>query len=403
MASLNDDSVNLADLLDASLALKGEQAIAVVITSLIRSAREKLRMEVGFVSQLVSGMRVFRYVDAAMSVSVIHPGDANFLEESFCQRVIDGRLPQLMPDARAHPAASKLKATQEMPVGAHISVPVTLSDGSVFGTFCLFSRYAIPGLNHRSLAMVRIFADIIAELVDKASNSDPQSVHLRREITGLFAEKALTFEPQAILDLNTRKVLGYELKPVLNHCGGSLCCAELMIREADRLGLSSMTGVVLMESMSAEIARLESSAYFVINITPAMLLKFDFTEWLSPEVSRRVVLEFSEHDQISGYLEINQRLQELRDAGMRVSVDGAGAGYASLRHILQLRPEFIKLDSSLIRGVSENRDQQALVEAVLLFARSQGCELLAEGIDDNRDLEYLIHAGLSTGQGPYFS
>jgi EAL domain-containing protein (putative c-di-GMP-specific phosphodiesterase class I) len=176
-----------------------------------------------------------------------------------------------------------------------------------------------------------------------------------------------------------------------------------MIREADRLGLSSMTGVVLMESMSAEIARLESSAYFVINITPAMLLKFDFTEWLSPEVSRRVVLEFSEHDQISGYLEINQRLQELRDAGMRVSVDGAGAGYASLRHILQLRPEFIKLDSSLIRGVSENRDQQALVEAVLLFARSQGCELLAEGIDDNRDLEYLIHAGLSTGQGPYFS
>ena len=98
--------------------------------------------------------------------------------KSYCQRVVDGRLPELINDATQLPAALELPVTRELPVGAHLSVPIRFSDGGVYGTFCCFSTRPDGSLNERDLNTLRLFAAFAGRLLEtqaKASRAAPAS------------------------------------------------------------------------------------------------------------------------------------------------------------------------------------------------------------------------------------
>jgi len=86
----------------------------------------------------------------------------------------------------------------------------------------------------------------------------------------------------------------------------------------------------------------------------------------------------------------------------QLAVDDAGAGYAGLRHILELKPQFVKLDISLVRNVDADRARQAMVAGMAYFASHSNCELIAEGIETAEELTELIRLGVSLGQGYLF-
>lgn len=134
------------------------------ITDVLLMLRRQLRMDVVFVSEFIDGERVFRFVHGGAALG-LQAGDAAPLEESYCQRVVQGRMPELVPDAR------ELVARGELPdaaieVGAHLSTPVVLSDGSVYGTVCCFSQSAQPDLQAGALACLRQCARLVARKVD---------------------------------------------------------------------------------------------------------------------------------------------------------------------------------------------------------------------------------------------
>ena len=398
MALCNEAFGQLADTLNDSSSLDSGQTLTTVITSLIRSVRERLRMEVGFVSHFAGGQRVFLYVDAQAGAPWLEPGSSDPLEESYCQRIVDGRLPQLMTDSRDNPEARTLAATFAIPVGAHISVPVRLMNGQVYGTFCLFSRYAQPGLNHRSLALVRVFADVIAALVDDAEAAGSPLRRRRQEVSQLLEKRGFTFIQRPVKNLLTDTVAAYELVAQLD---GS--CAEAMhlIRESDQLGLSAMYGVCLAEAALKALRQLPDQAQLALNVTPDLLQRFDLLNWFAPEDSHRLVLQISERDPVDDYENMNLLLHTIKACGFRIAVDDAGAGYASMRHILQFRPDFIKLDASLIRNIHARRDQQAMVSALQIFARNQGCMLVAGGVDSVDEYQYLVSIGMTFVEGQY--
>lgn len=137
------------------------------LSALLRKVREQLRMDVVFVSQFIGGRRVFRFVDRAPGEpDAVKPGGSDPLEESYCQRVADGRLPSVVRDARQHPESAQLPATHAMGVGAHLSVPVVLRDGSVYGTLCCFSHEAMNWLAERDADTMRSIANLIARRID---------------------------------------------------------------------------------------------------------------------------------------------------------------------------------------------------------------------------------------------
>ena len=134
------------------------------ITDVLKMLRKQLKMDVVFVSEFVEGERVFRFVQGGSPLG-IHVGDAAPLEQSYCQRVVEGRMPELVTDAVPIVRRGDLPETG-ISVGAHISTPVVLPDGRVYGTVCCFSTSAQPDLQQSALACLRQCARLVARKVD---------------------------------------------------------------------------------------------------------------------------------------------------------------------------------------------------------------------------------------------
>jgi EAL domain-containing protein (putative c-di-GMP-specific phosphodiesterase class I) len=111
------------------------------------------------------------------------------------------------------------------------------------------------------------------------------------------------------------------------------------------------------------------------------------------------VIEITEHARVDNYDELTYALDNLRAHGARIAVDDAGAGYASLQHILRLRPEIIKLDLTITRNVDSDPIRRALTAALVGFAREIGASIVAEGIETADEVNTLKHLGVPSGQG----
>ena len=109
------------------------------VSQVLRLLRERLGMDVAFVSQIADGRRTFRAVDCAPDFTPVQVGMSDPVEESWCQRVVEGRLPERMEDAVSY-VRSGQAPDPGIPIGTHLSTPVRLSDGTVYGTLCCFSR-----------------------------------------------------------------------------------------------------------------------------------------------------------------------------------------------------------------------------------------------------------------------
>jgi EAL domain-containing protein (putative c-di-GMP-specific phosphodiesterase class I) len=111
------------------------------------------------------------------------------------------------------------------------------------------------------------------------------------------------------------------------------------------------------------------------------------------------VVELTEHQSITPSRLLAHRLETLRGAGVRIAVDDAGSGYAGLERILHLRPEVLKLDRVLVQGVAQHAGRRAMCEAMVQFTRRTGAALVAEGVEEEPDLEVLRRLGVDFAQG----
>ncbi|NEX60041.1 sensor domain-containing protein [Noviherbaspirillum galbum] len=148
-----------------------ELDLAAFMQESLRSIRQHLGMEVAFVSRFINGKRVFMSIDAQNGVAPIVVGGSDPLEDSYCARVVDGRLPQLIPDAFENTEAMSLPATQLVPVRAHLSVPIRLNNGEIYGTYCCFSSTADQSLNERDLGVMNVFADMLARQIERQAEN----------------------------------------------------------------------------------------------------------------------------------------------------------------------------------------------------------------------------------------
>jgi EAL domain-containing protein (putative c-di-GMP-specific phosphodiesterase class I) len=172
--------------------------------------------------------------------------------------------------------------------------------------------------------------------------------------------------------------------------------------EAERVGLRrEFEAVTLAEVMRAEV-ELPSGKWLGINVSPELVLE---PGWLAERVkgtSRRLVIELTEHAPIEDYAALRAALDTL-PSRMAVAVDDAGAGYASLRHIYELRPHFVKLDIALVRGVNRDPLRQALIAGLVHFADDTGSRLIAEGIETEAEAATLRRLHVRIGQGYLFA
>lgn len=113
----------------------------------------------------------------------------------------------------------------------------------------------------------------------------------------------------------------------------------------------------------------------------------------------QIVWEMTEHAVVRDYKALRERVDPLRERGLRVAIDDAGAGFASLQHIVELQPDIIKIDRSLIRRVAGNKAQRSIVTGFVLLALDCEATLIAEGVETAEELEVITSLGVEAAQG----
>ena len=156
--------VRVSELLIAT-ATRSDTLVDDTVREVLHELRQHLGMDVIFLSEIRDGQRNFKHVDSKPGCELIATGGGSSLEESFCQCVLDGRLPQLVHDAATHPAFPQLPATP-FRVGAHLSTPIVLADGRVYGTLCAFSQAGDPTLTERDLMKLGSVARVVAKRIN---------------------------------------------------------------------------------------------------------------------------------------------------------------------------------------------------------------------------------------------
>jgi EAL domain-containing protein (putative c-di-GMP-specific phosphodiesterase class I) len=109
-------------------------------------------------------------------------------------------------------------------------------------------------------------------------------------------------------------------------------------------------------------------------------------------------VELTEHERIDDYDAVRAALQRL-GTNVKLAIDDAGSGFASLRHIFALQPAYVKLDIEWVRGIDRDPVRRALVSGLVYFGLETGCELIAEGIETDAELAALRELGIQLGQG----
>jgi len=151
------------------------------VAQVLRTVRKHLGMDVAFVSRFRETDRVLEHVDAD-GVAPIHEGQAVPVADGYCLKVVRGELPALITDTSAVPEAMAIPATHAIPIGAHLGVPIELSDGVVYGTLCCFSREPNLTLGERDLRLMRALGEILAARIDEEQELERLKRRARQEI-----------------------------------------------------------------------------------------------------------------------------------------------------------------------------------------------------------------------------
>jgi EAL domain-containing protein (putative c-di-GMP-specific phosphodiesterase class I) len=238
------------------------------------------------------------------------------------------------------------------------------------------------------------FADLAGALIGRDVNQRAEVGRGRDRISEIIARRAFHPVFQPIVDIRRHRVVGYEA--LTRFDSGSN--PEVIFAEADTVGLGHELETATLRVALEASAALPRSAWLNLNASPGLVIAGEPLQSILAGSKRRLVLEVTEHTAIESYPVFREAMAALGPT-VTLAVDDAGAGFASLRHILELRPAFVKLDRWLVAGLESDDARQAMVVGLRHFARATGCRLIAEGIETESELAVLRSLDIPLGQG----
>jgi EAL domain-containing protein (putative c-di-GMP-specific phosphodiesterase class I)/AmiR/NasT family two-component response regulator len=244
---------------------------------------------------------------------------------------------------------------------------------------------------------------LVAEMgeLGRAEQADSAAAKARYErLLKLLEPGGSTPVYQPVVNLRTGGLAGYEALTRFSDQLG--LTTEEIFREAHHVGLGVdielHTARLAVNGFSPEMSR-SQEAYLAVNASPGLLYRPALLEVLSQLPAERVVVEITEQRQFDSYDQLRETVRLVHDGGMRVAVDDTGSGFASLQRLVDVRPEVVKLDRTLIGQIDTDAPRRALVTAIRHFADDMGITVVAEGIEWEEQLIVLRDIGVDCGQG----
>ncbi|HVE64357.1 MAG TPA: EAL domain-containing protein [Mycobacteriales bacterium] len=235
----------------------------------------------------------------------------------------------------------------------------------------------------------------------------------RKVTTAMASERSLLAAKVRITEALDQQALDVALQPVVSLTHGRLVGVEALARfrdgrspdqwfpESRETGQSLALDLMSFRAALHVLPLLPAGTYLSVNASPELIMDSALRRLLLDDAValESLVLEVTEHVPIHGYDRICEALAPLRERGVRLAVDDTGAGYASFNHVLQLRPDIIKIDRSLIAKITSDPARRSLVTALVLLALDLDASVTAEGVETPSELETLAALGVDDVQG----
>jgi EAL domain-containing protein (putative c-di-GMP-specific phosphodiesterase class I) len=367
------------------------------IAELLQTARRSLRLSVAFLSRMDGTTQHLEVVDSSIPL-VFSDGITQKQETTFCQLVLDGRLPAVMPDMRKSKLAMSLPVARIPRIRSYVTTPVVLSDGSLYGTLCAFGFTSDPELTTRDKSLMDVLAGAASVIIEPGLRDQQQRAEIEGRLEPVLADGGPTVVLQPIVDLATGVRVGAEALSRFPAEWGK--APDVCFAEAHSIGEGDRMELLALRRAADHLASV--SGYVSMNVSPATLLTAECRDLLAGLPLPRILLELSEHDQVEDYDALTAALEPLRARGMTLAIDDVGAGFSSLRHIVVTAPDVIKMDRSIITGVDADPVLQKLVSSLVTFAHGCDVRVVAEGVETPAEHAVLRALGVDLGQGWLF-
>lgn len=273
-------------------------------------------------------------------------------------------------------------------------VPIVVDDRLVGAFVAAGRREPTPETLSRGADVAAEFGAIAGAVLGSGLGARYEETTVRRDLERVLREGAFWPVFQPVVDIRAGHVVGFEA--LTRFADGTR--PDLRFAEAHRVGLGIRLEEETLAAAVAAADDLPHSAWLSVNASPELLLDTGRLARSLAGSRRMVVVEITEHVAIEDYALLRHALRTVR-ANVRVAIDDAGAGFASFRHVLELEPDFVKLDADLVRGIERDPSRQALVVGMRYFAQKTGCTLIAEGIETEAERAMLDSLDIRFGQG----
>ncbi len=216
-----------------------------------------------------------------------------------------------------------------------------------------------------------------------------------RALAGLW----MAYQP--IVQLPSRRLYAYEA--LLRSTEKSLPHPGAILEAAQKLGRLGELGAAVRRSVATTLSKSPVPLVFM-NVHPNDLVDDELYSPKAPlsSVATRIVLEVTERASLDEIPDLQMRIAKLRGLGYRVAIDDIGAGYAGLNSIVNVQPEVMKIDMSLVRDIDVDFTRQKLVGAMIRLCEDMGASVICEGVETRTERDTILRLGGSLMQGYFF-
>ncbi|NOT10482.1 MAG: EAL and GGDEF domain-containing protein [Methylococcaceae bacterium] len=232
---------------------------------------------------------------------------------------------------------------------------------------------------------------------------------LKTELLRILESKQLTSYFQPIVSITQRKIIGYEAL-IRGPSGNPLHSPFNLFETADRYNLSTRLEFLCREVTLARYASLNMPGKLFLNVSPSVLLAPEFKSGVTLKFMdefgvdpRSIVIELTEHQPADDYALMRDAVDHYRNMGFEIALDDLGAGYSGLRLWSELLPDYVKIDKYFIQGIHEDPVKLNFARSILNIASSVYCNVIAEGVETEKEFLAVEKLGIKLAQGYYFA
>ena len=332
----------------------------------------------------------------AWSLTYVTGGTSHAFAHTFYAPIVMAALPFRLRGSLLTALAAAVLAGPLMPLDASAGEPQPVSTWITRTMmFVAVGTVVALTLESRRRAEGRRLAEELQHTFG-APRAIPVEDQLVPLVADILAERRFRTVYQPIYELSTGNLIAVEA--LTRFDTEPLRSPDLWFAAAHEAGLGTELELAAIASAIEHARDLPTHVDLSINASPVTMGDPRLMEMLS-RTDRRITVEVTEHVSVADYEDFATTIALLRTTGARIAVDDAGAGVASLRHIVHIAPNVIKLDISLTQGVSDSPLRLALATSLIEFAQQTGAQLLVEGVEEADDLQAWARLGAHGVQG----